>query len=670
MKLVKKINVELNRKGFPKEIDVVQYDTGLQLKCIVKDFDIPNGTTATLYAEKPSGKFVYQQTGIEISDNTIIVDLENQVITEHGKVWMQITLSNGTDTISTFEMLMKVQKSRKDSGAVESTTVIRAFDEAIEKAVAQINEARDAASKYISESVDQSLSIAGKAADAAAVGKKVTELNEKLVQETGKLSQEIANQQVDIEKLNGVVFVPANIKTTCSFTSPEERTASGNIFRGFRTRFATPNADIITALKVTFIATEDCNAKISIISDDKSVVYWSQDNISVVGSDILQSVTINDLRLEIEEENCYLELLLDNKVLNDSCCLRQHNVNTSFITSQNMTGEHKNQYAINGNTFFDITSSSSDYGYVLNFELSHADLIKSTDKGEMNYVYVNKNGSDENGNGSKEKPYSTIWHANQSITDNSKEKPYTIIVGKGTYDDISIACGGIQPTDVGWGLNLKNYVFIESENPKNPSDYIINFDGAYGLSDDEKIKANIIYKSPINVFKDGYNNKNELVTGIRGFYIKGKNCRYAFHTETSLYGDSLNWYVKDCIIEYLGRPDIKDNDTNGAVIGWGLSPLTEGVVENCNLIHSDTLIEGNKNGIYVHNNGRSVTYLTNPSYVWGGRMTLKNVNFNNTILRTETTETPNNEGYNIIKLDNVCNCIVQNDGADTFVIEA
>lgn len=191
MKLVKKINVELNRKGFPKEIDVVQYDTGLQLKCIVKDFDIPNGTTATLYAEKPSGKFVYQQKGIEISDNTIIVDLENQAITEHGKVWTQITLSNGTDTISTFEMLMKVQKSRKDSGAVESTTVIRAFDEAIEKAVAQINEARDAASKYISESVDQSLSIAGKAADAAAVGKKVTELNEKIVQETGKLSDDI-----------------------------------------------------------------------------------------------------------------------------------------------------------------------------------------------------------------------------------------------------------------------------------------------------------------------------------------------------------------------------------------------------------------------------------------------------------------------------------------------
>lgn len=181
MKLVKKINVELNRKGFPKEIDVVQYDTGLQLECIVKDFDIPDGTIATLYAEKPSGKFVYQQTGIEISDNTIIVDLENQVITEHGKVWMQITLSNGTDTISTFEMLMEVQKSRKDSGAVESTTVIRAFDEAIEKAVAQINEARDAASKYISESVDQSLSIDGKAADAAAVGKKVTELDENLV---------------------------------------------------------------------------------------------------------------------------------------------------------------------------------------------------------------------------------------------------------------------------------------------------------------------------------------------------------------------------------------------------------------------------------------------------------------------------------------------------------
>ena len=84
MKVQKNIEVWLVQKRPPRQIDLVQYDTGVQLVFTVQDFTIPSGTTATLYVQKPSGKFVYQEKGITVNGNTITVDLENQAITEHG----------------------------------------------------------------------------------------------------------------------------------------------------------------------------------------------------------------------------------------------------------------------------------------------------------------------------------------------------------------------------------------------------------------------------------------------------------------------------------------------------------------------------------------------------------------------------------------------------------
>jgi len=137
MKATKEINIYLTKKRNVRQIDVVQYDTGIQLVFTVMDLDIPSGATATMYVQKPSGKFVYQEDGITVADNTITIDLDNQAITEHGKVPYQVSLTSGSDVITTFTGLMLVEKSLKDSGATESKTVIRAFDEAVADHVAE-----------------------------------------------------------------------------------------------------------------------------------------------------------------------------------------------------------------------------------------------------------------------------------------------------------------------------------------------------------------------------------------------------------------------------------------------------------------------------------------------------------------------------------------------------
>lgn len=148
LKVQKTIDIYLVNKRNTRPIDVVQGNTGIQLVFTIKDFDLPSGTTATLFVQKPSGNFVYQEDEITIDGNKITIDLENQAIVEKGNIPYQVDLKNGSDEITTFEGLMIVNRSLKDAGATESKTVIRAFDNAVIERVASI---RTQAEKIASE---------------------------------------------------------------------------------------------------------------------------------------------------------------------------------------------------------------------------------------------------------------------------------------------------------------------------------------------------------------------------------------------------------------------------------------------------------------------------------------------------------------------------------------
>ena len=168
MKATKNINIYLIDKKPIKVIDVVQYDTGIQLVFTVKDFPIPSDATATLYIEKPSGNFVYQKDNITVSGNTITVDLENQALTEHGRIPYQVTVTSGSDTFTTFTGLMLVERSLKDAGAVESRTVIRAFDEVTIDEIAEFQaNARIIADAVIATIPDEYIELSAKVNESA-----------------------------------------------------------------------------------------------------------------------------------------------------------------------------------------------------------------------------------------------------------------------------------------------------------------------------------------------------------------------------------------------------------------------------------------------------------------------------------------------------------------------
>ena len=155
MKLQKQTQVYLLKKRPVRQIDVVQGDTGIQLVFDIMDFSLPSGTTARLYVQKPSGKFVYQTKYIDVSGNTVTVDLHNQAIIEHGKCGYQVQLVNGSDTITTFCGIMLVEKSLADAGAEESKTVVSAFEELTAQQIAEIQIATQAQIALVKDAAEE-----------------------------------------------------------------------------------------------------------------------------------------------------------------------------------------------------------------------------------------------------------------------------------------------------------------------------------------------------------------------------------------------------------------------------------------------------------------------------------------------------------------------------------
>ena len=128
-------------KAQMKPIEVVQYETGVQLVFEVQDIELDTSATATLFVRKPSGKFVFQEDNISLTGNTVVIDLHNQAITEYGHPFFQIKFKKDEEVISTYSGMLTVEKSLDDSGAEESKTVLAAFEELTDEQIARIEEA-------------------------------------------------------------------------------------------------------------------------------------------------------------------------------------------------------------------------------------------------------------------------------------------------------------------------------------------------------------------------------------------------------------------------------------------------------------------------------------------------------------------------------------------------
>lgn len=194
--------------------------------------------------------------------------------------------------------------------------------------------------------------------------------------------------------------------------------------------------------------------------------------------------------------------------------------------------------------------------------------------GIMNYVYVSKTGSDLTGDGTKENPFATIYKANESITDNSKSNPYTIIVGQGTYTDLQEKYAGTYSGSYE-GITCKDYVYYESENVLRPDLCVLSWNGIAGFDEANATLDMIVDKCLFHICRDTH-------THIKGFTIESINTRYALHIECWGATSPTEYLVENCIFNWGGRTCLELNEYNEApIIGVGTSGNLQGHFKNC-----------------------------------------------------------------------------------------
>ena len=135
--LTVKSTINIAGQTVPNIIPAVQGDTGRTIEFTIADFTIPAGATATYYIQKPSGEAVYNAA--TISGNSVICDLTAQSLAEPLDNFGQVRIFSGGEVVTSFDFILHVGPFRGIE-AIESTTEMNIFDEAVENAGTQIEE--------------------------------------------------------------------------------------------------------------------------------------------------------------------------------------------------------------------------------------------------------------------------------------------------------------------------------------------------------------------------------------------------------------------------------------------------------------------------------------------------------------------------------------------------
>lgn len=124
------VELYLLKKSFTPSVNITQADTGHQIECTFPDFILPSGTTAKVWAIKPSGKIVYNDCAV--SENSVIINVTNQMAAEKGVTLAQIKLDNNGELVSSFPIHIKCSMDISGNGT-ESKNEITILDKFLEE---------------------------------------------------------------------------------------------------------------------------------------------------------------------------------------------------------------------------------------------------------------------------------------------------------------------------------------------------------------------------------------------------------------------------------------------------------------------------------------------------------------------------------------------------------
>lgn len=236
-----KIQLDFTEEGLRTNVKAVQGDTGRTLLCNIAGADM-TGVSARFYAVKKSGKEIYNNC--KISGNSVMIELTEQTLAEVGIVDCQLDLRKSGQKVQSFIFTIEVTPSLMAQSETISSNEFKVVEDIADDVAenknkiaelenkkadkdqfgaplisTKISEMKDKTRVYVytgteeeyiagnwyywdgsawisggiynsaAVETDETLSVAGKAADSAIVGQQIGELNESL----GNVNEEISD---------------------------------------------------------------------------------------------------------------------------------------------------------------------------------------------------------------------------------------------------------------------------------------------------------------------------------------------------------------------------------------------------------------------------------------------------------------------------------------------
>lgn len=138
------------RDDLKQTIYYTQGTDALPILFLFKDYEIPEGTAVGVFVEKPSKKGIQSiSTTLDVGENSILVDMDKQMVAEIGTAYMQLRLTKDGRELFTFVQPICVERSAtpidSENGMSFLDECIARTNEATEEAKAATKDAREVA---------------------------------------------------------------------------------------------------------------------------------------------------------------------------------------------------------------------------------------------------------------------------------------------------------------------------------------------------------------------------------------------------------------------------------------------------------------------------------------------------------------------------------------------
>ena len=128
---------------YKEPIEMVQGTNGIPLIFYFRDYDIPTGTTASVFIQKPSGKAIQTAGAVSVNEDSVTVNTTTQMTAEVGESILQMQLMLNGKNIFTFNHPLTISKSAIPVNSENGSSFIDECIERLETATAKAETATD-----------------------------------------------------------------------------------------------------------------------------------------------------------------------------------------------------------------------------------------------------------------------------------------------------------------------------------------------------------------------------------------------------------------------------------------------------------------------------------------------------------------------------------------------